>query len=127
MQNRTRQRMTLAFAMALTGMADAAGGPGKCPPYADGRKPDPSPIVRAIDRNHDGRMTHAEWQAAKAPEASWHFFEQKGKVRPPGYLTREDFLAEAPPNGIDTNCDGRITLKEFLATKKWKMGSPPAR
>jgi hypothetical protein len=44
-----------------------------------------------------------------------------------GYITREDFLTDTPPNGIDTNCDGRITLGEFLATRKWKMGGPPTK
>ena len=113
------------IALLLATACAAADGPGKCPPYADGRKFDASPIVDAIDRNRDGRMTHEEWQAAEAPEASWNFFQAKEKVKAQGYVSRADFLAESPPNGIDTNCDGRITIEEFLATKKWQMGGPP--
>jgi hypothetical protein len=49
----------------------------------------------------------------------------KPNVKKNGYITLEDFLSDSPPGGIDTNCDGKITLEEFLATKKWKMGGPP--
>lgn len=28
-------------------------------------------------------------------------------------------------SGCVLACDGRITLGEFLATRKWKMGGPP--
>jgi EF hand domain-containing protein len=116
----------------LAGSMLAQTGPDKCPPYPDGRKADASPIVDAIDTNKDGKMTHEEWQAAGAPEASWNMFMKKDKIRKQGYITREDFLSETPPNGIDTNCDGKITIEEFRATKKWKMGpggprgAPPA-
>jgi hypothetical protein len=116
---------TGGMALLLATTCIAADGPGKCPPYADGRNYDASPIVDAIDTNHDGKMTHAEWQAAEAPEASWNFFMAKEKIKAQGYITRADFLAESPPNGIDTDCDGKITLEEFLATKKWLMGGPP--
>jgi hypothetical protein len=113
----------LGLVLAMAAMA--ADGPGKCPPYADGRKYDASPIVDAIDTNKDGKMTQAEWQAAQAPEPSWNMFMGKEKIKSQGYITREDFLGETPPGGIDTDCDGKITIAEFLATKKWKMGPPP--
>ncbi|MFO1400990.1 MAG: hypothetical protein U1F30_07230 [Steroidobacteraceae bacterium] len=114
-----------SVALLLASACGAADGPGKCPPYADGRKFDAAPIVDAIDKDKDGRMTHAEWAAAEAPEPSWNFFMAKETIKAQGYITRADFLAESPPNGIDTNCDGRITIEEFLATKKWQMGGPP--
>jgi hypothetical protein len=112
-------------ALLLATASSAADGPGKCPPYADGRQFDAAPIVDAIDKNRDGRMMHEEWQAAEAPEASWNFFMAKEKIKAQGYVSREDFLSESPPNGIDTDCDGRISIEEFLATKKWQMGGPP--
>jgi len=113
-----------ASAPLATAIATAAA-PHKaiaCPPYADGSKADATPIVDAIDRNHDGKMTHREWAAARAPEPSWRMFMAKPEIKKQGYITREQFLAEAPPPGIDADCDGKITLAEFLATKKWKMG-----
>ena len=111
----------------FAGAMMAQDGPGKCPPYPDGRKPDATPIVNAIDTNHDGKMTKAEWDAAGAPEASWNMFMNKyPEAKKAGYITREQFLAEAPPNGIDTACKGYITIDDFRATKKWKMGGPPA-
>jgi Ca2+-binding EF-hand superfamily protein len=117
--------MAIGLGALSAGSMLAQEGPGKCPPYPDGKKADASPIVNAIDTNKDGRMTHEEWQAAGAPEPSWNMFMKKDKVKKQGYITREDFLTETPPNGIDTNCDGKITIEEFLATKKWKMGGPP--
>ena len=120
---------SLALAMLFMAMAAlfaAAQGPqassGKCPPYPDGKKYDASPIADAIDTNKDGKLTEAEWKKAEAPEPSWNMFMGKEAIKKQGYITRQQFLDEAPPNGIDTNCDGKITLEEFLATKKWNMG-----
>lgn len=117
--------MTMTVMLLAATTCAAADGPGKCPPYSDGKRFDASPIVDAIDADKDGRMTHEEWQAAEAPEASWNFFMAKERVNAQGYVSREDFLGESPPNGIDTDCDGKITIVEFLATKKWNMGPPP--
>jgi hypothetical protein len=113
------------FALTQGAIFASAQG-GACPPYPDGRKYDASPIVDAIDTNHDGKMTHEEWLAAGAPEASWNSFMRNEEIKKQGYITREQFLAEAPPGGIDANCDGKITIEEFRATKKWKMGGPLA-
>jgi len=121
---------SLLFAMLLVTMtvllaiAQAPqGSSNKCPPYPDGRKFDASPIVDAIDTNKDGKMTEEEWKKAEAPEPSWNMFMAKEKIKAQGYITRQDFLDETPPNGIDTDCDGKITIQEFLATKT-TMGGP---
>ena len=114
------------MALALPAFTSAQHAPGRCPPYADGRKPDAAPIVDALDKNKDGKLSRREWQAAGAPEPSWNMFMQDKKIRERGYITREEFLSVAPPDGIDVNCDGKITLEEFLATKQWKMAGPPA-
>src|ERR1019366_7250435 len=49
----------------LAGSMLAQEGPGKCPPYPDGRKADASPIVDAIDTNSDGKITIEEFRATK--------------------------------------------------------------
>jgi EF hand len=105
--------------------APPAGNKAACPPYADGKKFDASPIVDAIDTNHDNKLTHDEWQKAGAPEGSWNRFMGYEKVKQQGYISRADFLAETPPNGVDANCDGKITLEEFLTFSN-SMGPPPA-
>jgi len=116
----------LFLVLAGTTAAQDSAGPGKCPPYDDPDMTfDANPIVDAIDLNGDDKMTHDEWMAAEAPEPSWNMFMGKKKIKDQGYITRKDFIKETPPNGIDTNCDGFITIDEFLATKKWKMGPPP--
>lgn len=103
--------------------------PGQCPPYDDPNMTyDARPIVNAIDTNMDGIMSREEWTAAEAPEPSWNMFMEK--LNNKGFITLEDFLGEAPPNGVDANCDGFISIWEFLATKEWDMGgagdgSPP--
>jgi hypothetical protein len=97
-------------------------GPGTCPPYSDGGIADPSPLFNGIDANHDSKLTYAEWQAAGAPEPSWNAFQTKPRVKKNGYITLYDFVMDSPPGGIDTNCNGEMSLDEFLATKTWKMG-----
>jgi hypothetical protein len=114
---------SLLFAGSLFAQGPVEDGTKKgCPPYDEpGKTYDPSPIPDAIDTNRDGIMTHEEWKAAGAPEPSWNMFMEKDKQKK-GYITREEFIAETPPDGIDANCDGYITIWEFLATKKW---APP--
>ena len=112
------------FAQSTPTAQSQGGTPQKsgCPPYSDGRKFDATPIVDAIDTNKDAMLTHEEWSTAGAPENSWNSFMKKEKVLKQGYITREDFLAETPPGGIDTDCNGKITIEEFRATIK--MGAP---
>ena len=93
-----------------------------CPPYREeGRTYDATPIVNAIDTNMDNIMTHEEWTRAGAPEPSWEMFMGMDKEKK-GYITREEFLAESPPDTIDKNCDGYITIWEFRAFAQ--MGPP---
>jgi hypothetical protein len=107
--------MTASFALAQgapSAPAKAAVSEKKtCPPYDDPKmKGDATPIAGAIDKNKDGKLTKEEWTAAGAPINSFNYFTQKSKK---DFVTREEFLAEAPPNGIDANCDGKMTIQEF--------------
>jgi hypothetical protein len=82
-----------------------------CPPYDDPKiKGDATPIVDAIDANKDGKMTKEEWLKAGAPIESFQMFTEKSKK---DYVTRQEFIDETPPNGVDANCDGKFTIKEF--------------
>jgi hypothetical protein len=115
--------MALAALCLLAGTAYAQGAAKTasktCPPYADGRKnSDTTPIANVIDKNHDGKLTHEEWQAAKAPENSWNFFNNKAEVKSLGYIPLKIYLAEAVPDGMDANCDGKVTVEEFQAFDK---------
>lgn len=71
--------------------------------------PDVTPFVRAVDADHDGRMTHAEWTASGAPESAYRMLS----AAHPGYVTKSDMEATAPPPGIDLDGDGKVTLEEF--------------
>lgn len=103
------------FVVAGFSLAQASEESAGCPPYDDPCLTyDASPIVNAIDTNQDGIMTLEEWTDAGAPEASWNMFmeqDESGK----GYISRYEFISETPPDGIDSNCDGYITIWEFLA------------
>ena len=82
-----------------------------CPPYDDPKMTyDASPIVASIDADKDGKMTKDEWNKAGAPIASYQMFTEKSKK---DYVTKDEFMKETPPNGVDLNCDGKITIEEF--------------
>jgi hypothetical protein len=101
--------VTASFAFAQ----GSASSKKTCPPYDDPKiKGDASPIVDAIDANKDGKMTKEEWLAAGAPIESFQSFMSKDKDKK-GYVTRQEFIDETPPNGVDANCDGKFTIKEF--------------
>jgi len=96
--------------------------PGKCSPYPDGGISDPSPAFYAIDTKHTDKITHAQWTAAGAPEAIWAQYMAIPRVQKNGYLTLYDMVMHTLPNGVDTNCDGTISLDELKAMNKWKQG-----
>ena len=99
--------VTVSYAFAQGGASDKK----TCPPYDDPNKTyDPSPIPASIDTNKDGKMTKEEWLAAGAPIASFQMFTERSKN---DYVTVEEFLKETPPNGVDLDCDGKITIEEF--------------
>ena len=105
------------LAVACVSFAQGPGESSGCPPYDEPYKTfDARPIVNAIDTNQDGIMTLEEWTDAGAPEGSWNMFMEKDASKK-GYITRYEFINETPPNGVDSNCDGYITVWEFLATK----------
>jgi len=70
-------------------------------------------MIVAIDRNKDGKLSHAEWRAEGLPESSFAGLS-KGK----GYVLPADWRAGDPPPGIDANGDCIITLDEFRAFDK---------
>jgi hypothetical protein len=72
---------------------------------------DIGPFVAEVDADKDGCMTYHEWvEVAGAPKRSFEMFKDaRGCVT---YARMDD---EAPPEGIDTNGDGRLTVTELKA------------
>lgn len=83
-------------------------------------------IIKSIDLNHDGKLSKEEWSKVGAPPSSYQMIEKDKK----GYILPAEFVAVAPPPGIDTNKDCKITLDEMKAmeksTPKGPNGPPPA-
>ena len=78
-------------------------------------------LVAAVDSDRDGCMSHREWQAAGLPESSY-----EGLKDDKGCVTLAKLQATKPPDGIDLNGDGTLTVEEFRAfDKKMQLRRPP--
>jgi hypothetical protein len=72
---------------------------------------DVSDIIKSIDANKDGKMSHEEWTKAKAPASAFEMLDRDKK----GYVVPPQITASGPPPGMDTNHDCKITLVEMAA------------
>lgn len=77
-------------------------------PAPNSSKLDLSLLIKVVDTNHDGCMSHQEWKAAGLPESSYAGLKDKQ-----GCVTLERMNAGSPPPGIDLNGDGKLTVEEF--------------
>lgn len=104
------------------------GSPGGGPPLAAGdalggdQSLDQKPFFAALDANHDGKVTLAEWKAAGMPENVYSMIDAKKT----GAATFADFEAHPPMKSFDANHDGKVTLEEMKAAieKQMKSGGP---
>jgi hypothetical protein len=101
------------IAAALLALIAAIANAGTTPPPAAAsgptHNPDMSPFIAAVDTNHDGCMSHAEWRAAGAPESAYRMLADKH-----GCVTAQAMRDTPAPAGIDLDGDGKVTLEEFL-------------
>jgi hypothetical protein len=65
-------------------------------------------LLKAVDTNKDGCMSHKEWQAAGLPESSY-----KGLADANHCVTLKRMQIGPAPDGIDLNGDGKLTVEEF--------------
>lgn len=106
-------RMAFILVGALPGISLAAD-PIYTAPAAAGsgcKNYDVSDIIKSIDLNKDGKMSKEEWTKAKAPATAFQMLDRDKK----GYVTPEQITSSAPPPGMDTNHDCKITLAEMKA------------
>lgn len=95
--------------------------PGPGPLVGDPYKnPDMTALAAQVDADGDGRMSEAEWNAQGLPVSSFKMFE-KGR----GYVTLQDYRANAAPPGIDGDGDGKVTIAEFKAFDRKMSAIPP--
>jgi len=74
---------------------------------------DNSPLITALDANHDGCVSQAEWKKGGAPESAYQMLKDDK-----GCVTLVRMNAETPPPGVDLNGDGKVTLAELKAFDK---------
>lgn len=86
-----------------------------------GMRLDNAPLIKALDTNHDGCVTHAEWAKGGAPESAYRMLKDDK-----GCVTLAKMNAGDPPPGIDANGDGQLTLAELKAFDK-KMSAQMKR
>lgn len=113
----TLKRPTLAVAIAIAvaiAVAFAAHFAHAQPAaMAPGKLLDAAPVIKSLDGNRDGCVSHAEWQKGGAPESAYQMLKDDK-----GCVTLARMNSEAPPPGIDTNGDGKVTLAELKAFNK---------
>lgn len=80
---------------------------------AVGHPLDNAPLITALDRNHDGCVSRAEWSRGGAPESAYLMLKNEK-----GCVTLARMNSESPPPGIDTNGDGTVTLAKLKAFDK---------
>ena len=92
------------------------------PPEGGATKLNLDKFVAEVDKNEDGCMSHEEWSGLGLPESSYNMLAKEGCV------TKQAMIDEAPPDGIDLNGDGALTvaeMKEFDQKMSGGRGGPP--
>ena len=116
-----RARLTAAMLLFLSCAASAQGSPAPAPAGKKTPPLDIRPFVQEVDRNHDGCMSAQEWKAAGAPQSAYNMLKDER-----GCVTEARMNATAPPDGIDLNHDGKVTLAEMKAFDKKGPPRPKA-
>lgn len=86
-------------------------------PNATAKPLDVTGFFADVDKDHDGCVTANEWYGLGLPKSA---FDNLVDVN--GCITLAHLQSVAPPPGIDTNGDGKLTVAKFLAFAK----KPPA-
>lgn len=82
-------------------------------------KLDFGPVYDAMDKNKDGKVAKDEWLASGMNQDSYdRLFTQMLDSNKDLILTKAEFTASKPIFEVDTDKDGKVTLKEFADANK---------
>jgi hypothetical protein len=73
-------------------------------------------FIAELDTNKDGCISHDEWVGAGLDEFNYKMLEQQAAKR--DCVTATELLKGPPPDGMDSNGDGYLTVAKMLAYSK---------
>jgi hypothetical protein len=91
------------------------------PSQNTGKKLNVDRFLAELDVNKDGCISQKEWVGAGLPE--FHFQTLSAQAEKSDCVTKKEMLIGNPPDGIDINGDGYLTVAEMIEyTKKTSGG-----
>jgi len=85
-----------------------------------GKKLNVDRFVAELDTDKDGCISHTEWIAPGLGE--FHFQALSGQAEKNDCVTKRELLIGDPPDGIDLNGDGYLTVSEMIEFTKISSG-----
>jgi hypothetical protein len=96
--------------------APAKGGAASASAKPQGKKLKVDRFIAELDKNKDGCISHDEWAGAGLDVSNFTFLEQQAAKR--DCVTAKELLIGPPPDGMDSNGDGYLTVAKMLAYSK---------